>query len=87
METVIRNVGDLDALDLSVLERVVGHQLRTSQQLVINVVGIVVPATPGPTSTGTQLPEWCRVYEGLSDEQVDDLDRSIVRSPSTRSIS
>lgn len=86
METVIRNVGDLDTQDRSAMERVVGHQLRESQKLVIQVVGIVVPP-PVPGFTGTKLPDWCRVYEGLSDEQVEELDSNIVRSPSSRAVS
>jgi hypothetical protein len=45
---------------------------------------------PSGSATGEegkpQLPEWCRVYEGLTDEQIDELDRSIVRSPSSREV-
>lgn len=36
---------------------------------------------------GSQLPAWCRVYEGLTDDQIDELDRSIFRSPSSRDVS
>jgi hypothetical protein len=87
METVIRNVGDLDTQDRSALERVVGHQLRESQQLVIQVVSIVAPPPLAtPTAAGAQLPDWCRVYDGLTDAQVDELDQSIARSQSSRDI-
>jgi len=40
METVFRNVRDLDPIDRSALERVVGHQLVESQQLVIQVMPV-----------------------------------------------
>jgi hypothetical protein len=33
-----------------------------------------------------RLPEWCRVYDGLTDEQIDEIDRLIVRSPSSRDV-
>lgn len=82
-----RTVGDLDSEDRSALERVVGHRLRENQQIVIQVVGLVV-APPAPVSSGSAapLPDWCGVYDGLTDDQVDDLDRAIVRSPSSRDV-
>lgn len=85
METVIRDVRDLNQGDRSALERVVGHQLGESQRLVIQVMSLAVPATSGRGNGA--LPEWCNVYEGLTDEQIDEIDRSIVRSRSSRDIS
>lgn len=84
METVIRTVGDIPASDRSALERVVGHQLRESQQLVIQVVSLAVP--PADATTGDSLPDWCDVYEGLSPERVDEIDAAVVRSPSSRDL-
>ncbi|HXT60836.1 MAG TPA: hypothetical protein VN699_19515 [Pirellulales bacterium] len=83
METIVRNVRDLDQTDRSALERVVGCQLGESQQIVIQVVSAAVEPreSPGP---GDQLPAWCDVYEGLSDAQIDDLDEAIVRDHSSR---
>lgn len=86
METVIRNVGELDANDRSALERVVGHELRESQRLVIQVVSATVPPVSKPAESGPALPDWCDVYAGLSAEQVDELERAVVRSPSTRHV-
>jgi len=83
METVIRNVGDIPASDRSALERVVGHQLRESQQLVIQVVSLVVPPPPAAT-TGDSLPDWCRVYEGMTDAEAEELHGAIVRDHSSR---
>ncbi len=40
METVFRNVRDLDPIDRSALERVVGHHLAEGQQLVIQVMPV-----------------------------------------------
>lgn len=86
METAIRNVRDLDQTDRSALERVVGHQLRESQQLVIQVMDVAMESPALEAGSGGKLPEWCDVYEGLSDQEIDELDRSIVRSDSTRNL-
>lgn len=84
METVSRRVRDLEQDDRSALERVVGHSLGESQQVTIQVTGDrPLPAQNGNLPAG-QLPSWCNVYEGLTDEQIDDLDRSIVRHPDGR---
>ena len=86
METIIRNVRDLREPERSTLERLVGHELRQTQQLVIQIKGdgtedraIVQPAVG-------ELPDWCRIYEGLSDAEIDDLDRLIVRTQSSRDV-
>lgn len=85
METVLRQVRDLNQDDRSALERVVGHSLGESQQLIIQVTGDAQsPTTNGQTSAAGQLPSWCNIYEGLTAEQIDDLDRSIVRLPGGR---
>ena len=86
METVVRKIRDLDQTDRSALERVVGHQLRESQELVIQVISVTVepPTTPQPAG---ELPAWCRVYDGLTDAEIDDLDSSIVRTHSSRDVS
>jgi len=56
METVVRNVRDLDQIDRSALERVVGHQLGEGQQLVIQVV---------PVSPKTDDEEAARVLDRI----------------------
>jgi hypothetical protein len=87
METVLRYVRDLDQDDRSALERVVGHSLGEGQQLIIQVTSdSQVPTTNGQSSAPGQLPAWCNIYEGLSAEQIDDLDRSIIRLPGGRDL-
>jgi hypothetical protein len=84
METVIRNVGDIDAKDRQALEHVLGQRLENSQQLVIRIVNI--HKKPAPTAEkvphgqadGAKLPHWCDVYAGLSDEEIADLEKSIL---------
>lgn len=78
METIRRNVADLDRIDRTALERVVGHALDESQGLVIQVTS--KDSTPAHPQAGTiaELPEWCDVYAGLSAAEVDDLDAAIL---------
>ena len=87
METVIRNVRDLDQNERTVLERVVGHPLRETEQVTVNIVNLQLPAKPGPSQTAAtdSLPAWCNVYEGLSDAEVDELSGAIVRCHLNRS--
>ena len=79
METVVRNVRDLDQSERSTLERVVGHQLRETQQVIVNVIDLDLTAveTDGANQQGTTVPGWWKIYEGLSDEEVDRLDQAI----------
>lgn len=86
METIVRNVQDLDDSVRVALERLVGHSLHISQQVVIQLSCVQSPADSKGQSSGTQLPEWCNVYEGLSDAEIDELDRAIVRAHSSRNI-
>lgn len=76
MEKVVRNVRELDAVDRSALERVVGHELFETQQVIVNVVNVeVAPATVGGHQQAeVGVPDWWKIYEGLSDEAIDELD-------------
>lgn len=71
METLVRNVRDLDHADRSALERVVGHELEESQQVIVNIVDL------GPQTPETATPPWGNIYDGLSDEEIDRLDTAI----------
>lgn len=85
METLVRNVRDLDQSDRSALERVVGHPLRESHRLVIQVTNAGAEE-PASRPAGDELPAWCDVYEGLSDSEIDDLDAAIVRTHTSRDV-
>ncbi len=83
MESLIRNVGDIDAHDRQALEHVLGQTLRENQQLVIHIVNLnvdVETATTESEQQGTkpQLPDWCNVYEGMSEAEVEDLEGTIL---------
>lgn len=85
MESLTRNVGDIDANDRQALEHVLGRSLRENQQLVIHIVNLDVQADPAQPATSERgsgvpaLPEWCHVYEGLSDKEITDLEQTILQ--------
>ena len=83
METVVHNICDLTNAERSAAEQLVGHALRDHQQLIIQVV-VGNGVTDQPTQVREVLPDWCNVYEGLTDAQIADIEQSIVRSDSSR---
>jgi hypothetical protein len=80
MDTITRNVKDIGNADRRALEHVIGRQLGDDQRLVIRVVNVEVsPATRSTTEDGrNDLPEWCSVYDGLSDDAVASLEKTIL---------
>jgi hypothetical protein len=60
------------------LERVVGHQLQETQQVIVNVVNLDL-TSPSQAASGQprDVPEYWKIYEGLSDAEVDVLDQAI----------
>lgn len=78
MERVVKNVRDLDQSDRSALERVIGHQLRETQQVIVNVVNLDL-ATKDEAGNGAaaNVPPWGNIYDGLGDEDIDRLDTAI----------
>jgi hypothetical protein len=85
MESLIRNVGDINAHDRQALEHVLGQSLRENQQLVIHIVNLNVQPEPAQTpatqqgSDSSTLPEWCNVYEGLSDTDITEMEQTILQ--------
>lgn len=78
METVTRNVRDLDQNERFVMERVVGHQLRETQQIIVNVVNIdLAPASSIIRDSASDVPDSWKIYDGLSDAEIDTLDLEI----------
>jgi hypothetical protein len=83
METVVHNIRELNANERLAAEQLVGHTLRDDHQLIIQVIagnGIA----DQPTQVGDTLPDWCNVYKGLTDAEIADIERSIVRSDASR---
>ncbi len=77
METITRNVKDIGSEDRRALEHVIGRQLAETQRVMISVVEVDVPLA-GAVDVGGALPSWCNVFEGLSDEEVADIEKIAV---------
>ena len=86
METALHiDVATLDAPHRRALEEVIGQQLASNQRLVINVMQIAIPA---PDDRPAQsLDDWTRVYEGLSEAEIDAIDEVVnTRADLTRNL-
>ena len=87
METITRQVGELQDNERSAAELLVGHSLRGNERLILQVLELDVVQPPEQGSQPVEsLPAWCNVYEGLTDEEVEKIDQSITRCNLTRSV-
>ncbi len=80
METIVREVRDLKAPDRQAIEHVIGRTLSEDQKVIFQVVPASVgPAAAGgqPTPAPGQLPEWCNVFDGLTDDEIEAVDKVI----------
>ncbi len=69
------NVSDLDAAHRRALEEMIGRELTPNQRLTLSVSEIATPpSTPKPAQS---LDDWTQVYNGLSDDEIDEIDRII----------
>ncbi len=78
MDNVVRDVRDIDAADRVAIEYILGQQLREDQQLIIRVATTNLRPPDARSPSGSvampSLPDWCRVYEGLSDQEIADVE-------------
>ena len=81
METIIRNVRDIETSERLVLEHVLGRQLQENHQVIIQVVTVEPHPENGIQEVyrSGQLPDWCQVYAGLTDEQVTEVEKVILQ--------
>ncbi len=87
METITRQVGELRANERSAAELLLGHRLRGNERLILQVLDVEASQSPGQDSAPAEmLPSWCNVYEGLTEEEVDEIDQSITRCNLPRSV-
>jgi hypothetical protein len=78
MEEVVRNVADIDTADRQALEHVIGKHLTEQQQIIISVANVdLSPAASQPVQVIGEIPASWRIYEGLSEQEVDRLDHAI----------
>ncbi len=83
MVAITRKVGDLTRQLRQALEEAVGRPLRDEQQVMIQVgeqddsLRSFVPLQNG--GADQSLPDWCSVYDGLSEEELTALDSTVGR--------
>jgi hypothetical protein len=92
MDTIVRSVKDITASDRQAIEHLLGAPLGEHQQVVIQIM----PAreeqkADGEYANGTGgaavLPEWTRVYAGLSESEIAELEKSVLsRADLTRPV-
>ena len=87
MNAITRHVKDLDAAERQAIEHMLGQQLQENQQLMIQVINLDLAKSESEQGTASHgaLPDWCNVYAGMSAEEIDTVEQSIVRSPGSRS--
>jgi hypothetical protein len=77
MDTITRDVRDLPEPERSSLERLVGHQLRDTQRIILQVINVTPPKSTVGAQDSAEVPSWWRIYDGLSDADVDRLDEAV----------
>ena len=66
---VTRKLTELDPADLSVVERLMGQPLDHTTNLVLVLRTVDVPPVVA-LEQPDELPAWCNVLEGMSDEEL-----------------
>ena len=85
METITRDVKDITSPARQVIEDFLGHPLNDNERLVIQVVGQEAGKQP---QTAAGLPEWCNVFAGLSEEEIDEIEKiALTRATMARPLS
>ena len=75
METDLNiDVATLDGEHRRALEEVIGCELASNQRLLISVIEVTVPDA-GETRPVQTLDDWTSVYDGLSDRDIDEVDK------------
>lgn len=80
MDSISRNVKDLDFSDRRALEHAIGSPLAENQIVVIQVVNSGVPeslTSPAESADEQQIPDWWKIYDGLGDQEIERLDQAI----------
>ena len=87
MDTITRDVRDLPESERSALERLIGHELRETERVIVQIINVVSETTNEKQSAkADSVPRWWNIYDGLSDSQVDLLDNAVTqRADMTRS--
>lgn len=80
MEKITRHVLNLGSDEKRMYESVLGHTLHADQQIILHVITpqATTEETPATQQSSGTLPDWCNVYDGLSGEEMDELEEVIL---------
>ena len=89
MDSIIRNVRDIDSRERQALERVLGQPLKENQRVIIQVETVPTQPLVRDETSGhdpePKLPAWCDVYAGLSEEEIAEIEKiALSRADMTR---
>ena len=85
METITRQVGEMQANERSAAELLLGHRLRGHEQLILQVLDLNATEPFEDSRPSQSLPDWCNIYNGLTNVEIDNIDKSIIRCNLSRS--
>lgn len=87
METITRDVGQMKTQERSAAELLVGHALREHERVIVHVLSLDTDvAAPGDSQPAGVLLDWCNVYAGMTDQEIDEVEQSLTRCNVTRSL-
>lgn len=74
----IKRLNDVDPSDLAVVERLFGHRVEASANVVL-ILKTLEPAQPAGelAASSDELPPWYNVMEGMTDEQLAEFDATL----------
>jgi hypothetical protein len=83
MDDLIRNVSQFGTAEKQAIERLLGRDLREDEQVIIRVLTASNDQSNAATASSDEqgkpaLPDWCNVYAGLSDNEVAEIEGSIL---------
>jgi len=79
VESITKNLRDISPPDKLALEHVIGQQLTENHQVIIQICSFGLPSEPATTETKSAqgLPDWCNVYAGLTDKQIEAVEQTV----------
>lgn len=77
MDSIIRDVGDMDAADRKAVEHVIGRRLGQHQQVIFSIIDRDASNTDQSSSSrpAQTIEDWTRVFDGLAVEDIEAIDK------------
>ncbi len=76
MVTISREVRKMQTQEHSAAKLLVGHRLNEHERVIVHLLDLRASEDVQPVPV---LPDWCKVYEGLTEAEIEDIEQSITR--------